>query len=59
VAVSPRDKAIDLLKRAFHQVDVAPADFADIVDALIEAARAPESPHTRAVQEATGATTQG
>ena len=51
-----REKAIRLLLELFELDDglgVTPEDAASVVDAIIEAARAPESTHTRAVQEAT------
>lgn len=53
--VTERDRAITLLTAFFDsfvpRADWRHTEVADIVDALIEAARAPESAHSRAVDE--------
>lgn len=52
-----REKAIDLMKGLIDRLarggQVGPKDeVEDIVDAIIDAARAPESTHTRAIRTA-------
>jgi hypothetical protein len=50
--MNARDKAISMLSLVLHHAAVGgtpiPHDVANVVDALIDATRAPESAHTRA-----------